>query len=149
MSDVRVQVEIDARPSTVWETIMDPNRLADWVTIHRSVEVKSSDPTCAGARMDQVLSLRGVSFKVHWTLQRVVPQRRAEWIGRGPALSKAAITYELAGPADGPTTFAYTNSFTAPGGPLGAVASRVVVGHGPEREAQESLQRLKRLLEGH
>ena len=95
MSTVHVQIEIDAPPQTVWETVMDPNRLGEWVTIHRSVKVKSPDPREQGARMDQVLHILGVSFKVHWTLESVVVPRQAEWHGRGPALSRALISYKL------------------------------------------------------
>ena len=43
--------------------------------------------------------------------------------------------------------FEYTNEFTPPGGMLGNVASRVIVGAASEREAQNSLRALKRLLE--
>ena len=147
MSTVHVQIEIDAPAQTVWETIMDPNRLGEWVTIHRSVKVKSSDPCEPGARMDQVLHILGVSFKVHWTLESVVVPRRAEWHGRGPALSRALISYKLTANSDGTTKFDYVNEFHPPGGPLGSVASRVLIGHVPEREAHESLTRLKHLIE--
>jgi uncharacterized protein YndB with AHSA1/START domain len=147
MSTVHVQIDIHSAPETVWETIMDPNRLAEWVTIHRSVKVKSPDPRQEGARMDQVLHILGVSFKVHWTLESVVAPRQAEWHGRGPALSRALISYKLTANADGSTRFDYVNEFHPPGGPLGSVASRVLVGHVPEREAHESLTRLKHLIE--
>ncbi|HEX3615219.1 MAG TPA: SRPBCC family protein [Solirubrobacteraceae bacterium] len=147
MSTVHVQIDIDAPPSTVWETIMDPNRLAEWVTIHRSVKVKSPNPREEGARMDQVLHILGVSFKVHWTLESVVASRQAEWHGRGPALSRAMISYKLTANPDGTTRFDYVNEFHPPGGPLGSVASRVLIGHVPEREARESLTRLKHLIE--
>jgi uncharacterized membrane protein len=147
MSIIHVQIEIDAPPKAVWETVMDPSRLAEWVTIHRSVKVKSSDPCEQGAQMDQVLHILGVSFKVHWTLESVLVPRRAEWHGRGPALSRALISYKLTANPDGTTKFDYVNEFHPPGGPLGSVASRVLVGHVPEREAHESLKRLKRLLE--
>ena len=72
MSTVHVQIEIDAPPQAVWDTVMDPNRLGEWVTIHRSVKVKSADPREQGARMDQVLHILGVPFKVHWTLESVI-----------------------------------------------------------------------------
>jgi uncharacterized membrane protein len=147
MSTVHVQIEIDAPPQIVWETVMDPNRLGEWVTIHRSVKVKSPDPSEPGARMDQVLHILGVSFKVHWTLDSVVAPRQAEWHGRGPALSRALISYRLTRSPTETTIFDYVNEFHPPGGPLGSVASRVLIGHVPEREAHESLQRLKHLIE--
>lgn len=147
MSTVHVQIEIDAPPRAVWDTVMDPVRLGEWVTIHRSVKVKSANPSEEGARMDQVLHILGVSFKVHWTLESVLAPREAEWHGRGPALSRALIRYRLTGHPDGPTTFDYVNEFHPPGGALGNVASRVLIGHVPEREAHESLVRLKALIE--
>jgi uncharacterized protein YndB with AHSA1/START domain len=148
MSAVTTSIEIDAAPETVFSTIMDPNRLADWVTIHRSVKVKSEDPTASGAQMDQVLQLRGVPFTVHWTLSSVSPPHEAEWNGRGPAGSRALIRYRLSGPDAGPTTFEYTNDFSTPGGPLGNRASKLVMGGTSEREANNSLAKLKGLLEG-
>ncbi|MHB8658279.1 MAG: SRPBCC family protein [Solirubrobacteraceae bacterium] len=147
MSTVKVTIEIDAPVEHVWETIMNPALLEDWVTIHRSVGGVSEDPTTQGATMDQVLCMRGVSFKVHWRLASVDAPHRAEWEGRGPAHSLARIVYQLAGVANGRTRFDYTNEFKAPGGILGNVASRVVVGAISEREARGSLQRLKQLLE--
>jgi uncharacterized protein YndB with AHSA1/START domain len=147
MSTVHVQIEINAPPRIVWETIMNPSRLSEWVTIHRSVVVKSDDPTAEGAQMDQVLHVMGVSFKVHWTLEAVRAPREAEWQGRGPAMSRAVIRYHLNGEPDGPTTFDYVNEFHPPGGPLGSVASRIVVGHISEHEAHDSLARLKALVE--
>jgi uncharacterized protein YndB with AHSA1/START domain len=147
MTVVHVSIDIDSSPEKVFDTIMDPRRLSEWVTIHRSVSNVSSGQERAGARMDQVLCMRGVNFKVHWTLVGVRRPQEAEWEGRGPALSKARIHYRLSGNGDGPTKFDYTNEFHAPGGPLGAVASRVFVGHASEREARESLKRLKDLIE--
>lgn len=147
MSTVQVRIDIEAPPQHVFDTVMDPRRLGDWVTIHKSVSNVSAQPLHEGAQMDQVLHMRGVSFKVHWTLVGLHPPRRAEWQGRGPALSRALIRYQLRGEDAGPTTFEYTNEFRAPGGPLGGVASRVVVGSASEREARESLSRLKALIE--
>ncbi|HET9719959.1 MAG TPA: SRPBCC family protein [Solirubrobacteraceae bacterium] len=147
MSIVHVSIDIAAPPEVVFDTIMDPRRLRDWVTIHRSVSNVSIHPDNPGAKMDQVLCMRGVNFKVHWTLVDVRRPQEAEWEGRGPALSKARIHYRLSGDSNGGTKFDYTNEFHAPGGPLGAVASRVFVGQASEREAMNSLNRLKALIE--
>jgi uncharacterized protein YndB with AHSA1/START domain len=147
MSTVHVTTEIDAPVQRVWDTIMDPHRLGEWVTIHRRIKKASSDPQKQGSTMEQVLHMRGVSFNVHWELVEVSPPHLAVWAGRGPAHSRASIRYELSQNGDGPTTFDYTNEFSAPGGPLGRVASRVIVGAASEREASGSLNRLKALLE--
>src|SRR5256885_648751 len=147
MSTVAVKTKIDAPIDEVWKTVMDPDRLKDWVTIHRGVSQISSEPLQAGSTMDQTLCLRGVNFHVHWTLVDVQPPRRAQWEGRGPAHSRAVIRYQLAEEGDGATNFEYTNEFKAPGGVLGTVASRVIVGGLSEREAHNSLARLKTLLE--
>ena len=97
--------------------------------------------------MEQVLHIRGVSFHVHWTLTALDAPKHAEWEGRGPAHSLARIRYELSGADGGPTRFAYTNEFAPPGGRLGSVADKFIVGATSEREANNSLARLKALLE--
>jgi uncharacterized protein YndB with AHSA1/START domain len=147
MSTVHVKTDIRAPVERVWDTVMDPHRLKDWVTIHRSVRDVSDKPLRKGSTMEQVLHIRGVSFRVQWTLVDLSQPHRAEWEGHGPAHSRARIVYELAGEDDGPTAFEYTNEFTPPGGRLGSVASRVIVGAASEREAHNSLSRLKALLE--
>jgi carbon monoxide dehydrogenase subunit G len=147
MSTVHVKTKIEAPPERVWETVMDPKRLKDWVTIHRSVRNVSDKNMRKGSTMDQVLHMRGVSFRVHWTLSDVNEPHHAEWEGRGPAHSHARIRYELSGDGEGPTLFEYINEFEVPGGRLGNVASRVIIGAASEHEAQSSLARLKALVE--
>jgi|GraSoiStandDraft_45_1057281.scaffolds.fasta_scaffold574650_1 uncharacterized protein YndB with AHSA1/START domain len=147
MSTVKTDIEIDAPIEKVWETVMDPERLKDWVTIHRGVKDVSDRPLKQGSTMEQVLHMRGISFRVQWTLVDVSEPNAAQWEGHGPAHSRAKIRYELSGNENGRTRFQYTNEFTPPGGRLGSLASRVVVGAASEREASNSLSRLKDLLE--
>jgi carbon monoxide dehydrogenase subunit G len=147
MSTVHTQIEINAPVQRVWDTVMDPTCFKDWVTIHRSVKNISDQPMRKGSTMDQVLHMRGVSFNVHWTLTDMSAPRHAEWEGRGPAHSVARIRYELSGDGDGPTHFDYTNEFLTPGGRLGDVANRFLVGAASEREANRSLARLKAFVE--
>jgi uncharacterized protein YndB with AHSA1/START domain len=147
MSTVSAKIEINAPIERVWETVMDPKRLGDWVTIHKSVSNVSDLPLRAGSTMDQAMHVRGLTFRVHWTLMAIDSPHHAEWEGGGPAHSTAVIRYELVSDDDGRTTFQYTNEFHPPGGRIGNVASRMIVGATSEREAARSLKRLKALLE--
>lgn len=148
MSTVNASVHISASPAAVWEIVMDPRRLPEWVTIHRRLRQTDDGWPRVGYQMDQQLRLRGVNLEVHWELVQCEPNRHAVWQGRGPARSHARTEYALL-PADGgaSTCFRYRNEFHAPLGPIGALASRALVGGMPEREAHRTLQRLKELLE--
>jgi uncharacterized membrane protein len=147
MSTVHVKTKIQAPIGRVWEIVMNPSCLADWVTIHRSVSGVSAHPLRKGSNMEQVLCLRGVTFHVHWKLVDVSEPNHAEWEGQGPAHSEARIRYELSPDGESATMFDYINEFKPPGGRLGSVASRLIVGAASEREARNSLARLKSLLE--
>lgn len=147
MGAVRTSIEIAAPPEQVWDVIMDPHRLDDWVTIHRKLGAVSDDPLRDGSSMEQTLCLRGANFKVHWRVVELEPPHVAVMEGKGPARSTASIRDELTA-IDGGTRFDYTNEFKAPMGPLGSAASRLLVGDLSEREAKASLQKLKVLVEG-
>jgi carbon monoxide dehydrogenase subunit G len=146
VTEVRTSIQIAAPPEEVWALIMDPRRLADWVTIHRGLGEHDGGRARRGYEMEQTLCLRGVNFKVHWQLVACTEGRHAEWHGRGPARSHAETEYELTAVGGG-TRFDYRNEFKAPLGPLGAMASRAIVGGLPRREADTSLRRLKALAE--
>jgi uncharacterized protein YndB with AHSA1/START domain len=147
VSRVTASIEIDAPPERVWEVVMDPALLEDWVTVHRRVEDVSDNPLEDGSTLEQTLCVRGVNFKVAWTVERAQRPKLAVWEGRGPARSRASTTYRLSPNGDGATRFDYENEFKPPLGPLGAAASRALMGGVPEREATKTLQALKRLVE--
>src|SRR3954454_5797649 len=140
-NDVMTSIDIAAPPEKVWALVMDPNRLQDWVTIHRKLDAATADS------MEQTLCLRGVTFHVKWELATRDEPTHAIWKGRGPARSKAETEYRLTPDGNGGTHFDYRNEFKPPLGPLGSVASRALVGGLPEREANASLAKLKALLE--
>jgi carbon monoxide dehydrogenase subunit G len=146
---VVADIDIAAPPERVWDLVMDPERFGEWVTIHRKVNSADPGPPREGMRMEQTLCLRGASFKVKWHLSEVKDHSRAVWEGTGPMRSHARTEYGISADGNGGTRFHYLNEFQAPGGPLGAAASRVLVGGLPKREAERSLQKLKSLLEDH
>jgi uncharacterized protein YndB with AHSA1/START domain len=146
VTEVVTSIDIAAPPERVWALAMDPNCLSEWVTIHRRLHGHDDGPPRKGYEMEQTLHLRGVNFKVHWELVAFDEGHHAEWHGRGPARSHAETEYRLT-PVDGGTRFDYRNEFRAPFGPLGAAASRALVGGVPQREANASLEKLKAIVE--
>lgn len=146
MSLVIASVDIDAPLQDVWDHIMDPARICEWVTIVDRIDRVDDGPLRPGFQMDQVLCLRGVRFRVHWTLRTLDAPRHARWEGTGPARS-TAVTENRLSERDGKTHFDYRNEFRTPFGPLGAAASRVIVGGIPEKEANASLRRLREILQ--
>lgn len=147
MAKVNASIDIDAPPERVWQILMDPGRLADWVTIHRKLRDVSDSPLTEGATLRQTLCVRGAKFNVDWTVADLEDQKLALWEGKGPARSKATTRYELSARDGKGTRFDYFTEFKAPLGPLGAAASTVLVGGVSDREAGRSLRRLKALAE--
>ncbi len=126
--------------------VMDPERLHEWVTIHRKLVHADEGPARVGYEMDQQIHLRGVNLEVHWRLTACLTCERAVWEGRGPARSRARTEYVLKVEDDG-TRFDYRNEFRPPLGPVGAIVGRALVGGIPEREATRTLDRLRAHLD--
>jgi uncharacterized protein YndB with AHSA1/START domain len=146
MSKVTASISIAAPPQEVWRTVMDPNSLDEWVTIHRRLLRADSGEPRVGYEMDQCIHMRGVSLEVHWELVDVRPCELAVWEGHGPAHSRALTEYILSA-EDGGTRFDYRNEFHPPLGALGAVVSRALIGGMPKREAKRTLDRLRTYVE--
>jgi uncharacterized protein YndB with AHSA1/START domain len=142
---VETEVEIDAPPEEVFDLLVDPCRLDEWVTASRGVADVPEGKLRAGSSFRQRLRLGGARFDVRWSVTQLDRPRLAVWEGRGPAGTHAAVRYELA-PNESGTRFRYHNTYDLPGGAIGAMAGRVT--SGPARHAMRtSLRRLKRLLE--
>jgi uncharacterized protein YndB with AHSA1/START domain len=139
-------IEIAAPRQRVWETLMDPQCLEDWVSIHKSLKKAPPGQLHKGSELTQCLHMAGTSFNVHWKVKEADAPNRAVWEGRGPVRSKASVLYELEDNGNGTTRFHYMNEFKSPGGPLGGLVDRVT-GGSAERAADQTLDNLKKLLE--
>ena len=145
--EITESIEIDAPVERVWELIMDPHRLGEWVSTHDSVENVPDGGLEEGSTFDQRMKLAGKGFDVTWTVTACDAPNRAEWSGEGPAGSSASVTYELSEAGDGGTRFDYANGFELPGGALGRVAGRVAGDRAARSQSRKTLARLKELLE--
>jgi uncharacterized membrane protein len=138
-------IEIEAPAREVYDIVMDPARLGDWVTIHDHLEDAPNGPLKHGSKLTQWLKLAGRRFKVRWTIVENDPCRRVVWEGRGPVGSHAQVVYEFDENGQ-ETRFFYMNQYDLPGGVVGRVAGRAVA-RVTEKELDGSLRRLKSLVE--
>lgn len=143
---VTTDVELAAPPEEVFDILMDPDRLGDWVTAHRDIAEPADGPLEVGSTFKQKLRVTGVSFKVTWTVKKLERPRLAEWEGRGPGASRARAVYKLEPAGDG-TRFSYLNEWRLPGGKLAAAAASAIGEEKARDEAERSLANLKRLIE--
>lgn len=138
-------IEIEAPAREVYDIVMDPARLGDWVTIHDHLEDAPNGPLKRGSKLTQCLRLAGRRFKVRWTIVENDPCRRVVWEGRGPVGSHARVVYGFDENGQ-ETRFSYMNQYDLPGGIVGRVAGRAVA-RVTEKELDGSLRRLKSLVE--
>jgi carbon monoxide dehydrogenase subunit G len=136
---------IAAPPKDVYDVVMDPHKLRDWVTIHQRLEGSPRTPLQKGSELTQCLKLAGRTFKVHWDVVQNDPCEHVVWEGRGPLGSHAKVEYRFDA-NEGGTNFSYVNEYDLPGGPVGRFAGRAV-SRVTQKEVDGSLQRLKQLVE--
>jgi carbon monoxide dehydrogenase subunit G len=142
---VERSVDIAAPPQRVYDVVMNPSRLGEWVTIHHHLEGSPPVRLEQGSLLTQYLKLAGRRFKVRWRVVENDPCRRVVWEGRGPVASHARVVYGFADNGGG-TRFSYTNEYVLPGGPLGRLAGRTLA-RVTARELDGSLQRMRSLVE--
>ena len=140
-------IEIEAPPDRVYDLVMDPKRLGEWVTIHAGLKQSPEGGLREGSELVQSLKLAGRHFDVHWEVVQAEKPKRVVWEGKGPVHSRAKVVYDLDADGDGKTCFSYMNEYSMPGGPLGRIAAGVLR-HTAERESERTLEQLKRLVEG-
>lgn len=144
---VERSIVIDAPPERVYDLVMDPRRLEDWVTIHAGLREAPSGELRRGSELVQCLKLAGRRFDVRWEVVEANRPHRVVWQGKGPVHSRAKVVYDFDPDGDGQTCFSYINEYSIPGGPLGRIAGGVLRGTS-QRESERSLENLKRLVEG-
>jgi uncharacterized membrane protein len=147
MADVVSQsIDIEAPIGEVWDLVMDPERLGEWVTIHDDVSDVPAGKLKVGSRFRQEMKLKMIPLKVRWEVVECDAPRKATWNGEAGAGAKAKIVYALS-ENDGTTTFDYKNEFDLPAGKAGKLAAKAFNAMSGDREAKQSLANLKELIE--
>ncbi len=142
---VERSIEIAAPPDAVYDLVMDPSRLGEWVTVHEELLHAPNGVLDEGDELSQKLKVAGRKFKVNWQVSTAHRPRDIEWEGRGPLGTKARVSYDLEPRGEG-TCFNYVNEYDLPGGPLGKLGAKAIE-RTAGKEADRTLVKLKGLLE--
>ena len=145
MSQIRKELEIAARPETVFAVLTDVSRLPDWSTI----TLKTHDPTPGKLKKDetfrQTLRVLGRSIETDWTVTELDSPRRVAYEASGPAGAQLKMRQTIEG-GEGRSIVTFDLEYELPGGFIGDIAD-FVVGRRNERELEHSMQNLKDLVE--
>lgn len=139
---VHESVDLAATPEEVWDKLMDPCFLDEWVSAHREIEEMPELPLGVGATFTQKLGVGPVKFKVRWEVLEADKPELARWRGCGPGGAEAQITYRLEADGNGGTRFRYENDYELPGGVVAKTAGKAVGSAAGRREARKSMQKL-------
>ena len=147
MTKLEREITIDASRDEVYDVLLDPDCLGEWVTIQEELEEAPRGRGLAeGDQLRQRMKVAGRRFRLSWTVVEADRPARVVWEGSGPMGSKAKAVYELSENGSGGTRFSYLNQYDLPGGPAGKLAGRAIV-KASGREADRTLERLKELCE--
>jgi carbon monoxide dehydrogenase subunit G len=141
---VETTLKLGAPPEEVFDLLMDPHRLGEWVTAHRSVSGVPDGELKMGSTFKQRLRLARVEFEVEWKVVRLERPSLAEWQGRGPRGTEARVVYRLEPEGEG-TDFHYLNELKLPGGPAGIAAGKLA-SKPAEQAMKHSLKTLKKIF---
>ena len=145
MSKLEREIHIDATADAVYDKLTDPDCLGEWVTVHDAMVEAPEGNVKEGDTLVQRMKVAGQKFCITWQVNEAERPSRVVWTGKGPMGSKARATYVITENGDG-CTFSYLNEYDLPGGPAGKLAGRAILGTSG-READKSLERLKKLIE--
>lgn len=122
MTEVSVELEVDAPVEAVWEVVSEPRHLHHWERHVAKVRDLPAGPLHAGASYTAVMRFLRVSADVHVRILRWEPPRCAEFRLTGPL--QAVVRTTLRPLRGGRTTLRHEVDYAFPLGPIGAIAAR-------------------------
>ncbi len=147
MTRVERSIEINAPPEKVFDLLTDLNRLEEWATIAGDAEQLPPAPLAEGATWKHNVKVAGVQLEGDWRVVAIDRPRLVEYeatrSGGGSLKMRQSVS-----PTDGGSRVELEVDYELPWGVLGQAVDKLVVERGNEREADQSLQNLKDILEG-
>jgi uncharacterized membrane protein len=146
MARIERQIEVDRSPGEVFALLTDLDRLPEWATIVVETRDVSDLPVRQGCTFRQTLRVLGREVETDWRVTELDPPNHVAYEAAAPGGGTLTMRQSVA-PHDAGSRVALEIDYELPGFWLGELLDRGVVEAHNEREADASLERLKRLLE--
>lgn len=144
---IRRAVEVERPVEDLWDVLKDVRRLPEFSESTVAVLDAPELLTHPGQRFRQVVEVMGRRIESAWEVTEVVPGRRVAIRGTMGPGGRYWLVQEIEPLGPDRSRFSLTMDYKLPFGPLGRVAGALGVAQRAEREAEEVVEGIKRLVE--
>jgi uncharacterized membrane protein len=146
MARIERHIKIGRPPAEVFALLTDLDRLPEWATIVVGTRDVSEFPLREGCTFRQTLRVLGREVESDWRVTELEVPRRVAYEAAAPGGGTLTMRQTVVS-GDGNSRVEIELDYELPGGWLGELLDRGVVEEQNEREAEQSLERLKTLAE--
>lgn len=144
MTELRRSIAVVAPPEAVFRELVDLHRLTRWSTITESHD--GPEVLELGQEFHQTIRVAGVRLRTRWRCVEHVPPRLVAYEATGPLGGRLRMRQTVS-PTDGGCQVALEVDYDLPAKRFGVLLDRLYVRRRTGREAQQSLENLKVLVE--
>ena len=146
MTRIERAIQIDRSPREVFALLTDLDRLEEWATIAGETRDVSTRPIRNGTTFSQVMRVLGQELQTEWRVDELNAPHHVAYSATAPGGGELAMRQTVI-PVDRGSRVELQIDYELPGGFIGELIDRAYVEGHNEREAERSLENLKRLLE--
>jgi len=149
MAHIARTVEIARPPEEIFDYITDLDRLTEWATVVKETRDLGDRPIKQGTTFSQTIKAAGsVDIDCDWHVKQLQRPRHVHYEATAPDGGQMQMSQTIMPLDGGRSKVEIDLDYEVPGGVLGQIADKLVFEGQNEKEADTSLENLKRILEG-
>ena len=149
MAHIARTIEIDRSPEEIFDYITDLDRLTEWATVVKETRDLGERPIQQGTTFSQTVKAAGsVEIDCTWRVKQLERPRHVHYEATAPDGGEMQMSQTVTRLDDGRSKVEIDLDYEVPGGILGQIADKLIFEGQNEKEADTSLENLKRILEG-
>ncbi len=149
MAHIARTIEIARPPEEIFDYITDLDRLTEWATMVKETRGLGDRPIKQGTTFSQTIKAAGsVDIDCDWHVKQLQRPRHVHYEATAPDGGQMQMSQTIMPLDGGRSKVEIDLDYEVPGGVLGQIADKLVFEGQNEKEADTSLENLKRILEG-